>query len=276
MKYVFSLGLLVITVAFLACNNNSKPDQDPAIIPPPSGIPAPATLNYAIISEFPHDTAAFTEGLELHDGKLYESGGDYIYSVLQYGDYKTGVIKEKNKMGTDKIFGEGITILNGKIYQLTYTTNIVYVYNINDIKKPIKTFNWPYQGWGMTNNGTDLIIDVGNANLYFVDPETFKVKSTLAVMDNKGPVNNINELEYVNGFIWANVWMTNRIIKIDAESGHVVAEFYLNNIASPDGNLQVNTYENSDVMNGIAYDSTTKSLLITGKRWPKLYEVRIN
>ncbi|MEO8174979.1 MAG: glutaminyl-peptide cyclotransferase, partial [Sediminibacterium sp.] len=241
-----------------------------------TGIAAPAQINYTIISQFPHDTSSFTEGLEMHNGKLYESGGEYLSSRIQYGDYKTGIVEKMHKMGTDKIFGEGLTILNGKIYQLTYQTHIVYVYDINNIEKPIKTFPWPQEGWGMTNNGTDLIITTKEHNLYFVDPETFKVKNTLAVVDDKGPIPEINELEYIDGFVWANVWNTNRIIKIDPESGHVVGHFYLNNIALPDGRLASGAFSNTDVLNGIAYDSTTKSLLITGKRWPKLFEIRIN
>jgi glutamine cyclotransferase len=128
----------------------------------------------------------------------------------------------------------------------------------------------------MTNNGPDLIIDTGGPNLYFVDPETFQVKNTLAVVDHKGPVNEINELEYIDGFIWANVWMTNRIVKIDPESGHVVGEMYLNNIAAPNGKMLSNGFANTDVLNGIAYDSVSKSFLITGKRWPKLYQLKLN
>lgn len=278
MKYITTLFI----IAFLsACNGNSDQqnganDSDPAVETRSSGIPAPKAINYTIISEYPHDTSSFTEGLEFHNGKLYESGGDYINSVIQYGDHKTGVITEKHKMGTDKIFAEGLTILNNKIYQLTYQTNIGYVYDISDIKKPIKTFNWPYEGWGMTNNGKDLIIDTGGPNLYFVDPETFKVKSTLPITDHRGPVAEINELEYIDGFIWANVWMTNRIVKIDPESGHVVGEMFLSNIAASDGRLQANSFGNADVLNGIAYDSISKSLFITGKRWPKLYELKVN
>lgn len=273
MKYLITLFVLI---SLVACNGNKEAETDPEIIPVSSGIAAPKAINYTIISQYPHDAASFTEGLEIHEGKLYESGGDYINSVLQFGNPKTGIIEKKNKMGTSKIFGEGLTILNGKLYQLTYQTNIGYVYDINDISKPIKTFKWPYEGWGMTNNGTDLIIDTGGPTLYFVDPETFQIKNTLAVVDHKGAVNNINELEFIDGFIWANVWMTNRIVKIDPESGHVVADMYLNNIADATGNLLTGATEETDVLNGIAYDSTSKTILVTGKRWPKLFEIRIN
>ena len=270
-RFFIISGLFAGTLA--SCNNNSdSPDHDESIVHPPSGIAAPKTISYTIIGQYPHDTASFTEGLEFFNGKLYESGGDYNNSVLQFGDVKTGIIEKKNKMGTDSIFGEGITILNNKIYQLTYQTNIVYVYDVKDISKPIKTLRWPMEGWGMTNNGTDLIITTGGANLYFVDPETFKVKNTVAVVSNSGPVEAVNELEYVDGFVWANVWQTNRIIKIDPESGHVVGEMMLENL------LQSSDYVHgkTDVLNGIAYDSTSKTMFFTGKRWPKIFQVRIN
>ena len=278
MKHIFTLSALLF---LSSCSPDSETgidgtESDPSLKPVPSGIPAPKAISYAVISEFPHDTASFTEGLEVHNGKLYESGGEYTDSRLQFGNFKTGVIEKMHKMGTDKIFGEGLTVLNNKIYQLTYQTNIGYVYDVNNIDKPIRTFNWPYEGWGLTNNGTDLIIDTGGPNLFFVEPETFRIKNTIVVVDDKGPVPNINELEFVDGFIWANVWMTNRIVKIDPESGHVVGEVYLNSIASPDGKLLSGGYANTDVLNGIAYDSISKTFLITGKRWPKLYQVRIN
>jgi len=279
MKYIIA----VVTIGFMmSCNGNDGKDvdhieNDPSLKPVPSGIPAPQSISYSLINEFPHDTSSFTEGLEFHHGKLYESAGEYSSSALQYGDHKTGIITEKHKL-PNEIFGEGITILNGKIYQLTYQTNIGYVYDLNDIKKTIKTFKWPYEGWGMTNNGKDLIIDTGGPNLYFVDPETFQVKNTLAVVDDKGPVSRINELEWIDGFIWANVWLTNRIIKIDPESGHVVGELFMNSLASEDGSLKSPDAvpDRTDVLNGIAYDSTSKTIMITGKRWPKLYQLRIN
>ena len=269
MKY---LSFFLLITFFVSCNGNKEPDRDPDIIPAPSGIAAPKNISFTIIAQYPHDTSSYTEGLEMYKGKLYESGGDYENSVLQYGDYRTGVIEKKNKMGTDKIFGEGISILKNKLYQLTYQTNIVYVYDINNIQKPLKILTWPDEGWGMTNNGTDLILTTRSANLYFVDPETFKVKNTIAVVDNNGPVQEVNELEYIDGFVWANVYQTNRIIKIDPESGHVVGEMWLNNLLKPSEIIP----ERTDVLNGIAYDSATKSLLITGKRWPKLFEIKIN
>lgn len=275
------LAAVLAVLLFTACkgdrdDNGDNDVPDPSLVPAPTGIAAPKAIGYTILSQFPHDTSSFTEGLEIYNGKLYESGGDYTNSVLQFGDYVTGTIEKKNKMGSDKIFGEGISILNGKLYQLTYQTHFAYVYDVKDIYKPIKTFPWAQEGWGMTNNGKELIVTTKEPNLYFVDPETFRVTNTVAVIDHRGPVPEINELEYIKGYVWANVWMTNRIIKIDPESGHVVGEMYLNGIAGSDGRLLSGAFHNTDVMNGIAYDSISGTMLITGKRWPKLFQLRIN
>ena len=157
-------------------------------------------------------------------------------------------------MGSQKIFGEGITIFHDKIYQLTWQSNTVYVYALSDIEKPVRTLSWPHEGWGITHNGTDLIISDGSANLYFVDPESFKVKNTISVQDNRGPVNFLNELEFVNGFIYANVYETSNIVKIDPERDHVKGS----SVCLACYNLQTwFQTEQTDVLNGIAYDSTT-------------------
>ena len=271
MKRFFTLSLLVISIS---CNNNdSSPDSDPSITPSSNGIKAPATINFTVVSEFPHDTSAYTQGLELYNGKMYESTGDYENSTLRITDHKTGKVEQKHSMGTQEIFGEGITILNGKLYQLTWQSHVVYVYDVNNINKPINTFKWPYDGWGITNNGTDLIISDGSANIYFVNPADFTVKNTVSVQSNEGPIDSINELEYVNGIIYANVYQTDAIVKIDPESGHVTGVLYFpENIRKE----MLATNARTDVLNGIAYDSTSNSFFITGKRWSKMFEVKLN
>ena len=170
-----------------------------------------------------------------------------------------------------QIFGEGITVFNNQLFQLTWQSNKVYVYDISDITKPIKTFSWPYEGWGITHNDSLLMVSDGTANIYFVSPKTFNVQSLISVKDNSGTVDNINELEYVDGFIYANVYTTNRILKIDPESGAVVAEMYLNNLLKPE-----ETTTRTDYLNGIAYNKDSKTFFITGKRWPKMFELRLN
>ena len=266
-KYAALFTLVILS----ACANNDKDDYvDYSVKPKPT-----PKLAYNIVAEYPHDTSAYTQGLEFHNGKLYEGTGDFETSSLRITDFKTGKIEQIHKMGTTDIFGEGITILKNKIYQLTWQNNIVYVYDVNNIDKPINTFKWPYQGWGLTNNGTDLIVSDGTANLYFVNPDDFKLKSTINVSDNSGSIDSINELEYVDGFVYANVYETDVIIKIDPSSGHVVGKMEFPGMKEKFFASQ-NIPGRTDVLNGIAYDSARKSLFITGKRWPKMFEVKLN
>ena len=267
------LAIAITIFLFSACNtNNGSPDSDPTITPLPTGIAAPKIISYTVMAQHPHDTSAYTQGLQFYNGKMYEGTGDFTTSSLRITDYKTGNVEKKHLMGSDKIFGEGINIFNNKIYQLTWQSNIVYVYDVKNIDKPIKTFKWPYQGWGITNNGKELIVSDGTANLYFVNPDDFKVKNTLAVEDNNGPVQELNELEYIDGFVYANVYQADYIVKIDPESGHVVGKMTMNNLLQASDNVPGRT----DVLNGIAYDSISKTMFITGKRWPKLFEVKLN
>jgi len=262
--------LYLLSFSLLACNGDKEQDTDPEL-PPPTGIPAPMSLNVSIVAQYPHDTSAYTQGLVWHNGKLYEGTGDYESSSIRISDLKSGTVQQKHMMGTNKIFGEGITIFNNKIYQLTWQSNIVYVYALNDITKPIQTLQWPYEGWGITHNGKDLIISDGSSNLYFVDPENLRVRNTLSVRDNRGPVNLLNELEYINGMIFANVYESNAIIQIDPESGHVKGVINLPGLLKPQDVIAGRT----DVLNGIAYDSSSRHLMITGKRWPKMFEIQI-
>ncbi len=176
-------------------------------------------------------------------------------------------------MGSEDVFGEGINIFNNKIYQLTWQNHKVNVYDINNIDNPIKVFDWPYEGWGITNNGKDLIISDGSENLYFVNAEDFKLKNKLLIIDNVGPVDNINELEYIDGYIYANIYLADYIVKIDPSNGHVVGRISLPGLIqqyAPGYQLK-----QGEVLNGIAYDSTNKKIYITGKDWPKLFEVTL-
>jgi len=270
MKYFLALAIASL---LFSCNNNSdSPDHDSSIEPAYVGIKPPAEITYNILAQHPHDTSAYTQGLQLYNGKLYEGTGDFETSSLRITDWKTGAVEKKHMMGTADVFGEGINIFKNKIYQLTWKNNIVYVYDLNNIDKPISTFKWPNEGWGMTNNGTDLIISDGTSNLYFVNPDDFKIKNTIAVVDNNGPINELNELEFINGFVYANIYQSDNIVKIDPESGHVVGRMTFSNLLQDNEKIPGRT----DVLNGIAYDSTTNTMLITGKRWPKLFEVKMN
>jgi glutamine cyclotransferase len=250
----------------MACNgcknNNEQTTEQPAN--------QPATLNYSVVNVYPHDTASFVEGLEWHDSTLYESAGNYGHSRLIRSALKNGAIIKQVGLIKD-FFGEGITMLNGKIYQLTYKEQKCFVYDATTFNK-INEFTYDGEGWGMTNDGKHIIMDNGSDNLIFRDPETFKELKKVGVTDSYGPVGNINELEYANGFIYANIWLTNKIIKIDPNSGKVVAQADLTEL------IHQNLPNLSDdaVLNGIAYDSIGKRFFITGKLWPKLFEVKFD
>ncbi len=259
----------LIAIAFLAaCNNDASTSSTETI----NNSNEPAVLNYTITNIYPHDTASFIEGLEWHDGKFLESTGDPYYtgkSKLAYVDLKTG--KDVQKINLDKkYFGEGTTLLNGKIYQLTYKEKKCFVYDAKTFTK-LKEFDYDGEGWGMTNNGKQLIMNNSSDKLYFRDPETFKVMSIIGVTDNNGPVAAINEMEFVDGFIYANVWQKDIILKINPESGKVLARADFSGTKEKYFAAQA---ANTDVLNGIAYDSVGKRFFITGKNWPNIFEVK--
>lgn len=267
--------LMAFVILLTACNNNeTRPEEISAIPKPANGIAVPQNINLNIIGIYPHDTSAYTQGLEIHNGKFYEGTGDFETSSLRIVDIKTGKVEHKHLMGTKKIFGEGITIFNNKIYQLTWQSNIVNVYDLNNIDKPIKTFNWPYEGWGITHTATELIISDGSSNLYFVNPDNFKIRSTMQVTNNVGPVDSINELELIDGFVYANIYTHDNIIKIDPANGHVVGNINLPGLIHQYAPKYIP--KDGEVLNGIAYDSTSKKIYITGKRWPKMFEATFN
>lgn len=262
-----SAALLVLA----ACKNNSDNDSASSTSTLTTVAP-PAGINYNIVASYPHDTASYTQGLIWQKNALYEGTGLEGESKLLKVDLKNG--KAEQSISLDPtVFGEGITMLNDKIYQLTWQSNKVYVYDAKTFKK-IKEFGWDHEGWGLTHNGKELIISTGDSNLYFVDPETFKLLKIVGVTDNNGPVGNLNELEYVNGSVLANIYMTDYIIKIDPSNGHITGKIDLSGLLEKSGKHV--DKEKGYVLNGIAYDSAKNSLYITGKKWPLLYEMKIN
>lgn len=265
------LAYTAIAVCFAACTNNDT-ESNTDISTSANTIAAPSGINYNIVAAHPHDTSSYTQGLIWHNNTLYEGTGLEGSSKLLKVDINSG--KSSQSLSLDpSVFGEGITMLNDKIYQLTWQSHKVYMYDAKTFKK-LKEFNWDHEGWGLTHNGTDLIVSTGESNLYFVDPETFQVKRILGVSDNNGPVGNLNELEYIDGAIYANIYLTDYIIKIDPTNGHITGKIDLSGLLEKSGK-QVDK-EGGLVLNGIAYDSAKKSLYITGKKWPLLYEMKIN
>ncbi len=263
-------AILIFIVLVGACKNDNKGDE--TVNANPTAIAAPQNISYNVIASYPHDTASYTQGLIWHSNTLFEGTGLEGQSKLMKVDLATGKPQQSIDL-VNEDFGEGITILNGKIYQLTWMNNRVYVYDSATFKKTGE-FEWPYQGWGITHNGTDLIVSTGSNNLYIVDPATFKVKNVLGVFDNNGPVGNLNELEFVDGFVYANVYTSNFILKIDLASGHVIGRMNLEGLLQKAGKTA--DFNAGNVLNGIAYDSAKKSMYITGKKWPLLFEVKLN
>lgn len=268
MKKLLSCILIVVSLA--GCHNSENSSTDNENIS--AAIPTPKVMNYSIMKIYPHDSTSYTEGLVWMNNLIYESGGQYKESRLQKSVLETGKVLQSVKL-TNDFFGEGISIINNKIYQLTYKEHKVFVYDMNFKKLPQELY-WPYEGWGMTTDGTYLILDTGGSNLYFVNPETFKIERTLGVVDNNGYVDSINELEYLDGYIYANRYLTNYLLKINIKTGYVEGKADLTGILEKN-QLPVPKDEGA-VLNGIAYDSTKKSFYITGKYWPALFEIKLN
>ena len=249
---------------------------------PPTGAednsnPPPPVLSYNIVKVYPHDTSSYTEGLIWYNNELYESAGSYNKSKLFKSDIATAKASNTVKLD-DKYFGEGIAILNDKIYQLTYVEHKVFVYDLKTFQK-IKEMEWPYEGWGMTTNGKELIISTGSSNIYFVNPDDFKILRMIGVTNNYGPVSDINELEFVNNTLYANIWRTNYIYKINPETGKVIGQMDLTGLLSKSSikyDPSMYTDQSDNVLNGIAYDSAKNSFYITGKKWPALFEIKLN
>lgn len=227
----------------------------------------PQKLNYKIQNTYTHKTSYFTEGFEFYNGSLFEGTGDYGTSYVVSYNPKNGKIFSSIKID-DQYFGEGITIINGKLYQLTYKTRIGFIYNVNTFEKEGEFTFISDEGWGLTNDGKSLIMSDGTSKINFIDPSNFKIIKSIEVCDNKGILNNINELEYVNGIIYANILGRNTIIKIDALTGKVLAYIDM------EGLLLLINSSSIDVLNGIAYNKSENDFYITGKLWPKMFSVR--
>ena len=258
----------MVTLSAISCNSNEPNNENISIS---NTLPPPGTINYNIIATYPHDTSYYTEGLQLYKNNLFESTGNYGVSKLVKIDLKTGrPVKELSL--NEKYFGEGLTVLNDTIYQMTYKEKTGFVYDMNF--NLIRTFTYETEGWGMTTDGKSLIMSDGSSNLYYRDTKSFSTQKIVSVTDNNGPVANVNELEWVDGFIYANIWNTDNIIKIDASNGHVVGKMDFTGLLEKAGKPGPN-YDVGNVLNGIAYDSTKKTLLITGKLWPLIFEVKL-
>jgi glutaminyl-peptide cyclotransferase len=224
-------------------------------------------IPYSILKAFPHDVTAFTQGLTIYDGRLFESTGQ-ANSWIAEVDIASG-LQDKKVILDKKYFGEGITILNNKLYQLTWKNHTGFVYDIRTFRK-LREFQYAHEGWGITHNDTNLIVSDGTHRLYLLDTATLLAVDTLKVSDDGGEVDQLNELEYIDGYVFANQWQTNYIFKIDPASGKVVGKMDLTPVA--ERMIQIN--RQADVLNGIAYEKKSKVLLVTGKLWPSLFALK--
>lgn len=232
---------------------------------------APATLRYEVVKSYAHDPGAYTQGLLFHNGYLYEGTGQYGESGIRKTDMATGKVLASLNIDS-KLFGEGITLYNHKIYQLTWISRKGFVYDVDGFALE-STFTYNTQGWGLTTMGDVLVMSDGSHRLYHIAPESFSVVKEVEVVDHNGPVTRLNELEYIDGLVWANVWMTDRIVVIDPNSGVVKADLDLSDLLSTKERNELTDTDN--VLNGIAWNKNKGTIYVTGKRWPKLFELKI-
>ncbi|WP_233498177.1 glutaminyl-peptide cyclotransferase [Meiothermus sp. QL-1] len=224
---------------------------------------------FRVVHTFPHDPAAFTQGLVYHQGFLYEGTGLYGQSSLRKVELETGRVL-KSRALQPEYFGEGITLFQNRIYQLTWRNRVGFIYDLDFNLQG--RFSYATEGWGLTHNGRQLIMSDGSSQLYFLNPRTLRPERTLSVRAGGMPVERLNELEYIEGRIWANVWLTTRIAIINPENGQVEAWLEL----APLALLAQARNPNPDaVLNGIAYDAQRRRIFVTGKLWPHLFEIEV-
>ena len=270
-KIILSIIVILFILAIILLNYYINSNIEPT---EPFNL-EPVNYTYQIINIYPHDDLAFTQGLVFENGFLYEGTGLRGKSTLRRVDLKTGNVLQIHNLSSD-LFGEGITIFEEKIIQLTWKNNLGFVYN-KDSFELLETFNYSNlgwgsltEGWGLTNDDETLIMSVGNETLFFLNPKTFQVKNQINVYDKNGPVTMINELEYINGSIFANIWQKDVVAIINPQTGNVTGwidfsdlKYMLNQVSY-------------DVLNGIAYNPNNQTLFVTGKNWSKLFEVNLD
>lgn len=219
------------------------------------------------VAEYPHDSSAFTQGLEIQEGQLYESTGRYGASSLRRVDMETGTVQQRLSLDAS-VFAEGITIFGERIYQLTWQNHKLFIYDAETFTL-IETVPYDGEGWGLTHDDTHLILSDGTARIRFLDPETLAVAREITALDDGEPVDRLNELEYVRDEIWANIWYKNRIVRISPRDGAVLGYIDLSSL------VRRSRKNDEDVLNGIAYDAASQRLFVTGKNWSTLYEIRV-
>jgi glutaminyl-peptide cyclotransferase len=263
-----SFCFICFSIFLLSC----KEDKKKATVPPP----VVQQLNYSVKGKIPHDITAFTEGIFFHEGNLYEGTGSpadmpQTKTVIGIVDTSSGKLDPKIELDSKQFFGEGITILNNKLYQLTYKNQTCFIYDAKSFKQ-INSYKYVNaEGWGMTTDGKHLIMSDGTDKISFWNPENMETDREIFVKANGQPQIYINELEYIKGFIYANIWQTNQIVKIDPQSGHIVGVFDITPLFAE----AKQSHPTLSETNGIAYNPTNKLLYVTGKMWPYIYKLDV-
>ena len=260
------LASSVLTVTILGIGCSLAETEILSEIPPNSQV---KSCSYQIVKTYPHDDNAFTQGLVYFDGDLYEGTGLNGHSSLRRVELETGKVLQKIDLES-KYFGEGITLFEDKLIQLTWKSQIGFVYDRESFEK-LQEFTYPTEGWGLTHDGQNLIMSDGSNNLFFLDPETFEEVKRISVSERNEPVEKLNELEYIKGEIYANVWMSDRIARISTTTGQILGWIDLSGLLHPA--LAANR---DAVLNGIAYDPENDRVFVTGKLWSNLFEIEID
>ena len=284
MRRFFRLGSVALSLVFgsvAGCRQAAQPPLSLQTVPvvaqqttgelqqnPTAPVRVP-TYQYEVVNTYPHDGAAFTQGLVYYQGQLYESTGLEGESSVRRVELETGRVLRKVDIPRP-YFGEGLVLFDNKFIQLTWISGVAFQYDFNSFEQ-VGQFRYSGEGWGITNDDRQLIMSDGTADLRFLDPTNFQEKRRVTVTDRGRPINRLNELEYIKGEIWANVWYTDRIVRIQPSTGSVTGWIDLAGLLSP-----ADAQGRSDnVLNGIAYDAQHDRIFVTGKLWPKLFEIRV-
>lgn len=279
MQPSYKTSWLFIFLSLLSACNAGQATSRPSITPAPSSAvalsaeqsPVPFRVQnytYEIVNIFPHDPSAFTQGLVYHQGVFYESTGLNGQSSLRKVELQTGRVLKRLEV-PEQFFAEGLALFNNKLFQLTWQSHRAFVYDLDSFQM-LNTFTYTGEGWGLTQDGRSLILSDGTNQIRFLDPETFAVQRTINVQDEGQPIHQLNELEYIKGEIFANIWQTDRIARIDPQTGRVTGWLNLAGLLPYEDRAR-----GVDVLNGIAYDEAGDRLFVTGKLWPKLFEIRL-
>ncbi len=262
--------MLFLALANFNCQTGAIQNNSGANVSDASSLEggSPPTYGYEVVNTLPHDKEAYTQGLVFQDGSLLESTGREGHSSLRRVELETGKVLEQ-VMIPRPYFGEGITLLRGKVFQLTWQHQRGFIYDPWTFAK-LGEFTYSGEGWGLTNDGESLVLSDGTNRLRFVDPVDFQLKKSIAVFDGRRAITNLNELEFVQGEIYANVWHTEQLARIDPQTGRVTGWIDLKGLLS-----RSEVSDEEAVLNGIAYDETKNRLFVTGKLWPKLFEIRL-